>query len=688
MPNIILSSDVNRLLTCQDYDNNILATLDRSNHTGTQMASTISDFCNAVSNCPIITDHTNRITLLEGRVEGIWNDFYNPGGYLDNLINDITNNYTGVDEAYVIASHVRVDIPKDAPISDLSLDQVQSSDTTIATLGWVKREWSEQLPEGVAWLDPSSKGFERNSFSGVHDFIGSDTVVMGNTTNIATPGWELVNGMHVNQALAALNNLPIVSIGEPGVTNQWNRITWTPGEITINGVVHTVSSGNRLLDTTSSTHYVYYDNGVVVASTPPDSQRLIATVYLTPSSSIGTVTQPTLDLSLLAKLAGANIFTGSNIFNSPVTLNNLNGTKANYTIPLASNNKTVANTEWVNDRIDHIVSQSGYWIDTAGVEGNLRISPILAEDGETFVDLRGFQSLSTTPISTDPGQTIATKEYVDDLFESSLGIPIVTLVGLNPPVVNWTEGVVNIPPHCIDSMGYDHDVCNVAGSTQDVTLSESIRYVYVDYATCSISFSCDPVDQCVGLVVAVLNCTNGVCSVSVVDGECCENFTGTPTSTTPDLDDCSDRIPTTDWVCQKLYNLIHGQCGGDFPRVYQITRDGQKILSVGVTSGSVYSERYGGQLTIHETVDPIGVTAVGTEYLWIRFIDQEPFYTIVVSASQPTATEGLLIATITKTSGNNLNIQHTETIAVETYISANYRAAWGGKLVYVGPVEC
>lgn len=684
MPNIILSSQVNRLLTCQDYDNNILATLDRSNHTGTQLASTISDFCLAVSNCPIITDHTNRINVLEGRVEGIWNDFYNPGGYLDNLINDITNSYTGVDEAYVIASHVRVDIPKDAPISNLSLGQVQLTDTTVATLGWVKREWSQQLPEGVAWLDPLSKGFERNSFSGVHDFIGSDTVVLANTTNVETPGWEVANTMHVNQALANLNNLPIVTIGEPGVAGQWNRISWTSGEITINGVVYTVSSGNQVLDTNSSTHYVYYNNNVVVSTTPPATERLIATVYLTTSSSIGTVKQPTLDLSLLAKLAGANIFTGSNVFNSPVTLNNLNNTKANYTIPLASNDKTVANTEWVNDRIDYLLGLSGYWRDT-----NTSSAVYLAPKADVDrIDLRGIPSWSTTPTTTDPGQTIATKQYVDDLFESSLGIPIVTLVGLNPPVVRWTEGIVNIPPQCIESMNYDHDVCNVPASTNDVTLSESIRYIYVDYSTCQITFSCDPVDQCVGLVVAVLNCVNGNCSVSVVDGECCENFTGTPTTTTPDLDDCSTRIPTTDWVCQKLYNLIHGQCGGDFPRVYQITRNNQKILSVGVTAGTVYSERYGGQLTIHDTIDPIGVTAVGTEYLWIRFIDQDPFYSIVVSASQPTATEGLLIATITKSANNQLNIQHTENTAVETYISANYRAAWGGKLVYVGPVEC
>lgn len=697
MPTYILSRDVNRLLTCQDYDNNILATIDRSNHTGTQTASTISDFCNAVENCAIISNHENRILNLEDKVNGLWGDIYSSGGYLDNLIQNITNSYTGVDEEFVIQSHARLDIIKNAPISTLSLDLVTESNTTIATLGWIKREWSEQVPDGVAWLYPNERGFDKNQFRGIHDFRHSTSVLLSNISDINTPSWEVINSLNLNQALARLNNLPIVSVNLPGTSN-WNTVSWTPGEVTIAGTTYDINAGSLdPLNISNSIYYLYYDysteNVTIDHNVIHENQGLIATIYLNAANQTLTFKQPTLDLSLLARLAGQNIYTGNNTFNGRVRLNNLEESTANYIVPENSDDKTIVNSEWVNQRIETLFNNSYYWRFIPEMEGQ-RNNRLRVKNGEPFnvqvVDLRNVDSFARTPQETDPDHTIATKGYIDALFESSLGIPIVTLVGLNPPQITWTEGVVNIPSECIEIMNYDHDSCSISASDGSVTLSESTRYIYVDYATCRITFSCDPVDRCVGLVIAVVNCVDGVCNLTVVDGECCETFTGTPTTTRPEDNDCSNRIPTTGWVCDKIHDLIHGQCGGqNFPRVYQIIQEGIRLLSVGVSSGTVPSTLHEGRsILIHNTIDPIGVTQTGTEYVWIRFIDYDPYYIIVVSSSQPTPTEGFLLAVVQKEAGNILNIQHTEIATTETYISANYRAAWGGKLVYVGPVAC
>lgn len=696
MPTYILSRDVNRLLTCQDYDNNILATIDRSNHTGTQLASTISDFCNAVENCSIISNHNNRIITLEDRVNGIWGDLYSPGGYIDNRLTNIINSYTGVDEEFVINTHRRLDIVKNAPISDLTLDLVDSGNTTIATLGWVKREWAEQIPEGVAWLNPPDRGFDKNQFRGIHDFRHNSSVLLSNLSDITTPSWEVINSLNLNQALAKLNNLPIVSVRLPGSAT-WNKVLWTMGEVTIDGTIYTISSGDIDLSIENSVQYLYYDtsseNVTISTSIIHENQGLIAKIYLDAGNQTLRFEQPTLDLSLLARLAGRNIYTATNIFNGKVRLNNAEESTANYDIPDDSDDKTIVNTEWVNSRIDTFYNSTSYWTFIAEMEGQPD-NRLRVKTGDPFnveiIDFRNVNSFAKTPLETDPDHTIATKGYIDALFESSLGIPIVTLVALNPPQITWTEGVVNIPSECIEMMGYDHDTCTISASDGSVTLSESTRYIYVDYATCRITFSCDPVDSCVGLVIAVVNCVDGVCTLTVVDGECCETFTGTPTTTRPDDDDCSDRIPTTGWVCDKIHDLIHGQCGGqNFPRVYQIVEQGIRLLSIGVSSGTVPSTLHEGRsILIHNTVDPIGVTQTGREHVWIRFIDYDPYYIIVVSSAQPSPTEGFLLATIDKEAGNILNIQHTEIATTETYISANYRAAWGGKLVYVGPVAC
>ncbi len=684
--------NLNRIFDCADYDWNMDAVIQRSNHVGTQLAATISDFCTAVSQCSIITNHEGRITTLETNFADLYSDFYGAGGYLDNKLSNIVNNFSGVSQTYVLETHTRTDLSKNANVSSLTWNQVSNTNSSIATLGWVKREVALIEPDGVAWLNPPSKGLTKNTFGGMHDFTATGTSLLYKTVLLEMPSWEVASTMFVNQSLAKLNNLPIVTIGQPQSTS-WNKITWSLGFVSIAGIDYVINANLTpfIVGNTSGVYYLYYNPVTpnptyqLAVSTTPINDGLVAKITLL-SDNNGIVWQPSLDLTKLARLISPNLFTGSNIFTKDVTFGTLNNdlTRAKALYPLIDslNDNTLITASWTRSRINE--ARDTYWslID----ETTDRLIP----KTNIIVDLRSRSAWASTPTEQSPLQAIATKEYVLDMFQATLGIPIVTLVNIDPPQIEWTSGVVKLPLSLATQLNKEE--CMVPASQNPMTISASANYIYVDYTTCAVVYSCDAVNETVqGKIIAVVRTLNGDPVVSPTpDGGLAPIesplFKGDPRVPTPNDTDCDTTIPNTQWVCDKIFNLIHGSCGNAFPRVYQInTVDGLQ-LAVGVTSGGItHSSR--GNITIAPTVDPIGCVATTKEYCWIRYKDDPPYYDIVISASIPSTVEGILIATLTK-NGNVINIEHADIVATETTISANYRAAWGGKIVYIGPVQC
>lgn len=685
--------NLNRPLGCADYDWNIDAVIQRSNHVGTQLAATISDFCTAVSKCSIITNHEGRITTLETNFADLYSDFYGAGGYFDNKLSNIINNFSGVSEQYVLETHTRTDLSKNANVSSLTWDQISNTNSSIATLGWVKREVALMEPDGVAWLNPTSKGLSKNTFGGVHDFTATGTSLLYKTVLLEMPSWEVASTMFVNQSLAKLNNLPIVTIGQPQSTS-WNKITWSLGSVSVTGVDYVINANLTpfIVGNTSGVYYLYYNPVTpnltyqLSVSTTPINEGLVAKITLL-SDNTGIVWQPSLDLTKLARLVSPNLFTGSNTFTKDVTFGtvNLDASRARALYPLIStlNDNTLVTAAWTQARL--LETRDAYW--SLVDEATDRLVP----KANVIVDLRNRTALATTPTDVSPLQAIATKQYVMDMFQATMGIPIVTLINIDPPQINWTMGIIKLPTAL--AIQLDKEECLVPASTNPMTISESAKYIYVDYTTCGVVYSCDEVNESIqGKVIAVVTALgNGdVTVVPIPDGGWAPIqsplFRGDPRVPTPDANDCDTTIPNTQWVCDKIFNLIHGSCGNAFPRVYQInTVDGLQ-LAVGVTSGGI-SHPSRGSITIAPTVDPIGCVASTREFCWIRYKDDSPYYDIVISASSPSTVEGILIATLTK-NGNVINIAHADSVATETTFSANYRAAWGGQIVYIGPVDC
>jgi hypothetical protein len=704
----------NRIFTCDDYDHNLREVIRRENHNGTQLASTISDFCTAVSKCSIITDHETRISLLDTNFATFTNDLYASGGHLDTRINEIINNYAGVTAEYVIDSHSRTDLTKKANVSDVLWDDITNNSvnrTTIATLGWVKREVSLIEPDGVAWLDPSSRNYSKNTFSGIHDFSGIDTIagtsLLYKTANLEMPSNEVATTTFVNQSFAKFSGLPVVTIG---TGSNWNKITWTSG--VVNGGTHFPSTINlnaysnvnaRInppyeIGPSVGTYYLYYDHFDDTLLHTTDAVNiengLVAKITLN-SNQTSYVWQPFINLNKFAKLDSVNIFTSNNLFENGPTfgeLDNANSAcKGVYPIPDDDDSETLVTSHWTRNRLTEI--RDSHW--SIVNSPNTTAHQLRAKEG-VIVDLRRgtgriVDAWATTPTEESPLQAIATKQYVLEMFEATMGIPIVTLVNLDPPQIEWTSGSIDLPLSLATQL--DKEECIVPASVSPMTISTSAKYIYVDYTTCAVVYSCDTVDETKqGKVIAVVSeLDNGDITITPTpDGGWAPitspMFKGDPRVPTPEADDCDTSIPNTQWVCDKIFNLIHGPCGNAFPRVYQInTVDGLQ-LAVGVTSGGI-SHPSRQNITIAPTVDPIGCVASTEEVCWIRYKDDPPYYDIVISVSEPSSEEGVIIATLTK-NGNVINITHADSVATETTLSANYRAAWGGKIVYIGPVEC
>ena len=742
--------NLNRPLGCADYDWNMDAVIQRSNHVGTQLAATISDFCTAVSQCSIITNHEGRITTLETNFANLYSDFYGAGGYLDNKLSSIINNFSGVSEQYVIETHTRTDLSKNANVSSLTWDQISNTNSTIATLGWVKREVALMEPDGVAWLNPTSKNLSKNTFGGMHDFTATGTSLLYKTVLLEMPSWEVASTMFVNQSLAKLNNLPIVTIGQPQSTS-WNKITWSLGSVSIAGIDYVINANLTpfIVGNTSGVYYLYYNPVTpnltyqLAVSTTPINDGLVAKITLL-SDNTGIVWQPSLDLTKLARLISPNLFTGSTIFTKNVTFgtldNDLTRAKALYPLIDSLNDNTLITAAWTRSRINE--ARDTYWslidettdrlVPKADIIVDLRNRSALATTptevssveaiatkqyvlnmsqasrdaywslidettdrlvpkANIIVDLRNRSTLATTPTEQSPLEAIATKQYVLDMFQTIMGVPIVTLVNIDPPQIEWESGIVKLPTALATQLNKEE--CMVPASENPMTISTAAKYVYVDYTTCAVVYSCEEINETIqGKIIAVVgNLTNGDISITPIpEGgwATLESplFKGDPRVPTPDANDCDTTIPNTQWVCDKIFNLVHGSCGNAFPRVYQINTAGGLQLAVGVTSGGL-SHPGRGSITIAPTVDPIGCVATTKEYCWIRYKDDSPYYDIVISASIPSTVEGILIATLTK-NGNVINIEHADSVATETTFSANYRAAWGGQIVYIGPIDC
>lgn len=109
---IIYSGTVSRPLTCFEFDNNFREALKRENHTGTQLASSISDLESAISQFNTIINLQTCCTTLTNQLNTLRDDLFG-AGQLSSIIADIRAQLDAILEdidAYLGTSNVILDL--------------------------------------------------------------------------------------------------------------------------------------------------------------------------------------------------------------------------------------------------------------------------------------------------------------------------------------------------------------------------------------------------------------------------------------------------------------------------------------------------------------------------------------------------------------------------------------------------
>ena len=596
-----------------------------------------------------------------------------------------------------------------------------SNDTHVATTAWVKANAS-----GASLLPLN------NTWTGTNTFNISPLTVTppltDNSNKIPTTEW--VRG--------AINSLmtgggPVLT--KSMVSNEYNKLLWSSGMISINGVKYTVNAGNYTFpntataSTSGTTYYVKAElaNGQVTIPVPTQSstiganQVLLGTLTLTNvmgNEPTGIASDPDREISGVinappdyARRDVDNVFLGDNTFNGSLLTVGSNTTalfkgitQGDYIIPIGSSDKTLANTEWVKQ----VVADAGdsyFELDTA--TGNL-----IPKQGSWFtgcLDLSDKCLLSSTPLDTKVSDnTVATTQWVHSLLSGLPTFPLVTLVGTPTTTsfkVTWTEGQVDLPigkncsgNDCKDGGGTGGvDRCVTSPPTSPMTIpmptigTTAIRYIYVDYDTCQVLHdTTEPDNDVVGKVIAVAHIDNSANPPTVAINQITTDtwapinspfFTGEPKAPTPQKGDCDNSIATTAFVCEAIEDMVMGACGNtaNYPEIYN---DGIPSLLVNVTNGSV-PKPDGTKCNVSTLATPIALVANTSEYCWIRFSDCK----LVASTNPPTAEQGFLLAIVVTGATSVISITKTPNVLTETKITTCYKVGFGGRIFYV-PDEC
>lgn len=586
--------------------------------------------------------------------------------------------------------------------------------TATPSLNWNNSNSSKEIPT-LEWLHqnlPSASLLtSNNSWTGLNTYnlsplINNQPSLTDNSNKVPTTNW----------VRSIIDNS--LSGGRPVLTKslieeEYNKLLWSDGIVNISGTNYSVSKGDfTFLD--SNAPGVYYIKaqligGIVTISIPSMSNTISANevllgnltlVDVSTTSPIGdpdrSITSIINRTSNFAERDRVNTFSDENTFfdtvsflypssgvsNSYLVINSDNldvGLPSNfrgiakgfYSIPAISNDETLATTQWVKDNFAGGTTPDSFF------ELNSNGELVLKSPTNT-INLLNKNLKVKSPIS---GNDAVNKSWVESLLSTSPTIPIVNLIA-GTMQFSWGAGEIVKP---------DGSICNIAAGGPSF-LSTGTQYIYVRYSDCAVIPSSTFVNETTeGKNIATVSINGSTIIIepifigkwATIDSP---NFIGIPTAPLASLDVCDDQIATTDWVCQKLENLLTKPCNDSFslPTVYNV--DGPSLL-VNVTNGVVpfdTNNLEGPKCNVRTLKDPIALVGLDTEYVWCRYAD----CAIVASKSAPSASIGRLLATITTGADSIINIQNVSGEGTETFITRNYGVTYGGYLSYIGPVEC
>lgn len=427
---------------------------------------------------------------------------------------------------------------------------------------------------------------------------------------------------------------------------------------------------------TTDTNSIYVGDGVTAGGKVPRVPS--PDLGIADSSTFPANTQFVHDV--LNSLTGINT-DGFAVKNAPNTFTAVNSFQEHpvvtaATLPLAENSNKVATTEWVQGLVSDI--------DLASLTDFASKTK-----ANTFTGSNDFTVSPTAPnpASNDNSNKLATTKFVQDAIKSVGNISTVVVLPGSNTTINYSDGTVTLPN----------------GSSVDVTAGSKVipdngtYYLVVNSLGQVNVASSFPTQNDVAVIATIYTRDGSITNVSTtgldlspyarLDGA---TFTGTLRAPTPNADDRSDAVATTQWVKDRIDASPGGitqeqvlQMIVDFltkpldsngyPMVY-VTEG----LHINVTDG-VVPKPGGGECSVSNLASDIAIDANTTVYVWVRYSD----CSVIVTTTEPAEADGLLLGTVTTDATDVISISIPEGVRSENFVTRHFRASYGGTLVYI-----
>jgi hypothetical protein len=649
-----------------------------------------------------------RTTALEGRVTVLETGLENLEALLGvnfevaNIVREDTSNiYT----ATSLINDFRLTQSLLVPSVNKNYEDVLVADKEALSTGWLRTEARNFLTEELLT--------KINSWTAANTFTDGPLVIDNAGVDDLTN--ELVSSTWVRANIAKnflAGSIPVI-YKDP---SNKARLLWTAGTLTFNGVNYNIPAGGATY-TTDGSFYVIADstgntiNITTTSLTSPGSSEtnklILGTVTVgnlgSSQYNISQVNALTLRIGDFASKTIANTFLGVNTFNNNVELKGevkitdsllLTSTVTAETNALISSTVNPPNTVPTGD---NYLATTDWVINKASAEGLFIYDNTdnLVTFNEELISEATLVSLETTKIyvqepeiGTDDNQ-IATVKYVNLKIDGEIIIPEFTPVS-NKLIVSYTDGYIPLPEGvtCTGTSCIGGSICRIDGGRIDIF--PNTKYVYVDYSDCRVRVSDVDIAESVGKVLSYVdievddsnssgaNYIVNLTPVSTTKYAPIQSpvFSGNPQAPTPAEDSSNHTIPTTEWVQDRLYDLLHKPCDAiSTTRPSVINKGG---LLINITPG--YLPKANNADIFVDTLDQdLAMVDNTTEYIYLRYLDEK----IVASTTSPHFTEGELIARVITANGVIVAIYHAEGFdPVCTAITSTYKVGFGGNILY------
>lgn len=649
-----------------------------------------------------------RTTALEGRVSDLEIGLEN----LESILGvnfEVTNLVRAdTDNVYTLSSLVndfRLTQSLLVPSVNKNYSDVLVGDRQAVSIGWLKDEARNLLTEELLTVD--------NNFTADNNFVDGPTVTNNAGVDDLTNELASTTWVRANIARNFLAGAIPVIYKDP---SNKARLLWTAGTLTFNGTTYNIPAGGYTYTTDGSFYVIADSTGNTININPTSltspgssetSKLILGTVTVDTDVSnnydIIQVNALTLRIGDFASKPVANTFTAKNTFNNEVELNgevtirngfvfNIGATPVtNVLIESTVNPPSViptgdnylATTDWVKNKAS---SDSILFYST---DDNLVTFNEGLVNEDTVVSLELAKVFVQEPeIGTNDNQ-VATVKYVNFKLDGELVVPDFNPVG-SQLIIDYSEGYIPLPEGstCTGSSCIDTNICKIDAGRIDIF--PNTKYIYVDYSDCRVRVSDVEIPDEVGKVLSYVDITvdptstssnNYVVSVTPVSTTkyapiISPVFSGVPQAPHPSPLSKDHTIPSTKWVQDRLYDLLHKPCAATTTtRPSVIGRGG---LLINLTPGYL-NHTNGDEIFVDSWDEDLALVDNTTEYVYLRYSDEK----VVASTYMPHFTEGILIARVITANGLIVAIYHAEGFdPVCTAITSNYSVGFGGRILY------